>query len=864
MSVVVDVLARLRADVSDFRAGMQTAQSEMQSLSDGMQNAGRKISGAGRTMTTRATLPIIGLGTAAFKTAADFQGAMNQVQAVTGETAGSMNMQRMTEQAKELGATTVFSAKEAADGMGFLAMAGMDTQQVMEAIGPSLSLAAAGNMELAQAADIASNVMSGFGMNADQVGRISDVLANTAANANTNVTQMGEAMSYVAPIAASAGISLEEAAAVVGQLGNAGIQGSRAGTSLMQAINKLLNPSGAAADTIEKLGLNIYDAEGNITSMTDVVSELSRSSATTAEIMTIFGSRAGPAMAALVGQGVEGLEGLHDTLIDSAGAADTMAEVLMQGAPGAMARMRAATEALMIAVGDSGLLEAFTDVIETVGGFLSRLSETNPAMLRLGVIVLGVIAAVGPLLMIIGGAISGFGALIGVLGALFSPITLIVVAVAGLIAFLVNLYRTNEEFRDRVNAVWKKVKAFVMDAAVAIGAVVKRLVDNILKWWDENGEKVIESAIAIWDAVSSFIGTTLTAIMTTVRVVLDSIRAIWDTWGEPFLAAVSRVWRFIAEVVAAVWDNISGIIQAALSVIQGIWMVFSGLFTGDWSRLWDGIKTIFSGVWDAIKNIFGAAWDVLFALLRVGKDIIVGLWKKMWEGIKSLANRAWEALIDAIDRGVNAIYDFFVELPGRIIGFITGLPDMLRRKGKEGMDSMKSGVDNGWTNLKVWFRELPARIGTFFSGAGSWLFNAGKAVITGLWNGVKSMEGWFREKATDLARALIPDPIERALGMRSPSKVMAERGRWAMEGLAIGLDDGVGNVVSQMTSVASAIGGAALPSPTVMPMGEAGGGTTTVTNNYNVTVNTPSDRANDVAGATMTELYELSLMTSVR
>lgn len=264
---------------------------------------------------------------------------MSSVQAVSRATAGEMAA--LTEKAKQLGRDSAFSAAESGKAMEFLAMAGLKPAEVLAAVGDTLNLAAAGSLDLASAADIASNVLTGFNLKAEEMGRVADVMAETAASSNTNILQLGEAMSYVAPQAAAAGWSLEETAAAIGMLGNAGIQGSMAGTVLRGAINGLLNPSEAAYKAMRNLEISVADSSGRMLSLEEILRQVDPAVLDTAEglgeLTKIFGTRATPGIISLIKQGADNLGEFKTQFEGSAGAAATMAktkldnlEVLLQ------------------------------------------------------------------------------------------------------------------------------------------------------------------------------------------------------------------------------------------------------------------------------------------------------------------------------------------------------------------------------------------------------------------------------------------------------------------------------------------------------------------------------------------------------
>ena len=220
-------------DVTKQVETLQDTVEKTKSLSSGLNDLGNNLTSMGQGLTTSLTLPIVGAGAAILKVAGDFEYSMNRVGALTKATGEQFT--QLEDLARELGATTQYSASEAADAMSFLAMAGFKTNDILDSLPGVLQLAAAGQVELAEAADISSNILSGFGMEAEEIARVNDVLAYTLSNQNVNLEQLAYTMKYVAPVAKSRGFSLEEMSAAAGILGGAGIQGEMAGTALRNA-----------------------------------------------------------------------------------------------------------------------------------------------------------------------------------------------------------------------------------------------------------------------------------------------------------------------------------------------------------------------------------------------------------------------------------------------------------------------------------------------------------------------------------------------------------------------------------------------------------------------------------------------------
>lgn len=506
MAGLADLVVKIGADLRDFN--------------NGMDSVGQKLSGAGKSMqktgailTAAVTAPIVAFGASAVKSSADFQTGMNRVQALTG--ASTDQFAALKEEASRLGATTAFSASEAADAMGFLAMAGFDSDQILGSMNDTLNLAAAAQMDLGSAADTVSNIMTGYGLATSETGHATDVLVKAMTSANTDLAQLGEAMKYAGPVASGVGVSFEEAAAAIGLMGNAGIQGSMAGTSLRGAIARLASPTSNAVGLLETLaaragitGVNMEDMAKKVGSgvgpfgdMASTVDFLTQSGATAGEMMELFGQRAGPAMQALVSQGSGALRDLTADLEDSGGTAKRIADVQMSGFNGAMASLRSAFEAVQIAIGESGLLDFVSDIANGLAEFLRSVADLNPNLLKWGTIIAGVVAAIGPLIAIIGTVlvvlpqlIAGIGIVSGALASLSisgGPIFLTVAAIAALVAGIVALYSNWDSVTAFMQGAWLTMKLRIMGGITELLKGMSSLFD-----WIPGAESLFSGAIA--------------------------------------------------------------------------------------------------------------------------------------------------------------------------------------------------------------------------------------------------------------------------------------------------------------------------------------------------------------------------------
>lgn len=308
----------------------------------------------------------------ATETIAGFEESMDGVAAVTQAT--DEQMKALIATARRLGAETRYSATEAANGMAFLGQAGFTTEQIIAAMPGTLDLATAGALGLADAADIASAVLAGFNLSAGEAGRVSDVLAMAAAASNTNVYQLGDAMKYVAPISASMGTSMEETAAAIGILSNAGLQGSMAGTGLRQVLSSLASPTKEAADILRAYGIQLDDVNPATHSLSQVINRLSQAGITAGDALQIFGDRGAPAMLALTSQ-AKGFDELTGKINSSKGAAKEMAGVMGNNLRGDFKELESAVEELVLKIGDAGLLQAMRDGTVAATDFVRAIND---------------------------------------------------------------------------------------------------------------------------------------------------------------------------------------------------------------------------------------------------------------------------------------------------------------------------------------------------------------------------------------------------------------------------------------------------------------------------------------------------------
>jgi len=400
----------------------------------------------------------IGLGIAV-NTLREFSQEMSTVKAITGAT--DAQFKALRDSAKDLGANTRFSATQAAEGMSFLARAGFDTNQVLGSIEGTLKLAQAGALDLGTAADIASNVLTGFRINVNETGRVVDVLAAAANSSNTNVQQLGDGMKYVAPVAAGLGVSLEETTAAVGALSDAGLQATRAGTGLRRILSELESPSKNSEKILKKLGVSTDQVKISQVGLTEALKTLQKAGVDTGLALEIFGDRGGPAFEVLASS-IPKVEKLNEKFLQAKGTVDEMSAVMDDNLNGALLSVRSAIEAVILAFGELGaesfLTQFFRDLADSIRWLAKHADDAAQAI---GFLIAAMaVSKVVAFSTAVGGAAGAVKALTAAVAAnpLGLLLTAITAVVAGLLLFQDEIMVTTDGITtlgDVLTSVWK-------------------------------------------------------------------------------------------------------------------------------------------------------------------------------------------------------------------------------------------------------------------------------------------------------------------------------------------------------------------------------------------------------------------------
>ncbi|MBO6805762.1 phage tail tape measure protein [Thalassospira sp.] len=351
----------------------------------------------------------------------DFDEQMSGVGAIARLDKASEAMTKLRAQAEELGASTSFSASEAAGGMKFLAMAGFEANEILQTMPGMLNLAKAGATDLATTADIASNILSGFGMQASDMDRLGDIMTATFTRSNVDLSMLGETMKYTAPIAKEFGASVEDVAAMSGLLGNVGIQGSQAGTALRAMFSRMSKPPKEALDALDELGISTMDVNGNARNMVDILGDLAKSTEglgsaqRLAHLTAIAGQEAGAAFATLVEQGGSGeITKFIDVLNNSMGETTRVAQQMGDNAAGDIKSFWSAVEGMNISLTQTNdaplrsLIQTATGVVRSITGWVKANPELAGGLVKVSAVLSGLIFTGGLLATTVAGLLGPF------------------------------------------------------------------------------------------------------------------------------------------------------------------------------------------------------------------------------------------------------------------------------------------------------------------------------------------------------------------------------------------------------------------------------------------------------------------------
>lgn len=601
-----------------------------------------KMAGAGATMTATGA----GMLYSAKQTLMpgyEFNVGMSKVQALTRLDKSSDEFKMLREQARELGATTAFTANQVAQGQAFYAMAGFKPEQIKNAMPGTLAMSLAGDIDLGTTADIGSNILTGFKLDSDQMGRVSDVLVGAFTRSNTSLTMLGDTMKYVAPVASGLGVDLETAAAATGKLGDAGIQGSMAGTSLRAILGRLAEPPKMAAKALEELDIKTRDAKGNLRDFPELLAELDKKTAKMGNAQragffkAIAGEEAFSALSVLAEQAGKGeLQNLVADLKKAKGEAQKVAGTMTDNLSGDMKNLQSAWEDLGIQIFDGidsplrQISQSITSVISNVGVWMKENPELAKTLTMVGLAIAGIITTLGVLSLSI-------AAMLGPLAAAKLSLSILGIKGSGALTLLL------KPIKLLGSAFLWLGKAMLANPILLAIAAITGAFYLIYKNWDTIAPYVYK----VWESVKKYTAIAWQALKQTILTAWEAIKYIFFNWTIPGL-------------IAKHWDSIVGYTKTT----------------------WASVKSVISGIWEGIKTFFMT--QTLPGVIYSNWDQIVKYTQEKWESLKTTISTKWDEIVEDTKA-----------LPAKFLQF-----------GSDLIDSIIQGIKNKWTDFKNSIGEL--------------------------------------------------------------------------------------------------------------------------------------------------------------
>lgn len=755
------IMAYMDLDMSSFNSAIDMAGEQLSGfasggVADALGSIGAAAETAGRALTMHITGKLLDVGQAALQVGMNFDASMSNVYGLMSSlNLSQAQMDALRDTAREMGATTKFSASEAADAMGYMALAGWDDAQVIAGIPGVLNLAAAANMDLAKASDIVTDTMTPFGIAAERAGEAADVFAYAQANSNTTVEALGEAMKYAAPTADAFGMTLQDTAAAMGVLANAGIKGSQGGTTLNAMLRDMKKNAKNGAIAIGKTKVALTNADGSYRSYAAIIRDIDKATSSMtasqrdAALGAIFGDESLKGILATLKQGPDALDAMTEGMYACGGAAEDMAATMGDNLKGDLAILESGAQDMAIALSDwlmpaaRGVVQGITDMI---GKFNALDDGTKNTIFRIGAMA----AAAGPLLLNGGKVLT-----------LLSGVNPLVV---GLGAAAALAYTHSDALQGMVAKLGDGVTAFGAALESGAGFTAAFSAGLTAAFGEEAAGKVLGAIEGIKTAIST-VGDVLTTVTDAVGTFFGSLfdgeglKQSWDNAaavisGYDWTALGTSILSGVTGALDAAGEWLKNIFTAGLTAAKGVnWFelgtsIHDGIQTildtaGGWLKsLFEAGKTaageiswadIGTAIWNGVTSVLDMAGSFLSGLFGLGKD-------------SAIANVDWSAIGTAIWNGVTGVID----AAGSWLSSLFGL-------GKSAAEGLP------WSEVGT---AIQTGVGTVLDTAGSWLsagFDAAKTYVAGIpWNEVGTAIKGGVETVLDTAGAWLSSGFEAA------------------------------------------------------------------------------------------------------
>lgn len=744
------------------------------------------IAKAGIGMTTKvlqgATAGLTALGGAAIKVGSDFEAGMSQVQAISG--ASGEDLEKLKNKAKEMGATTKFSATESAEALNYMAMAGWKTEDMLGGLEGVMNLAAASGEDLATASDIVTDAMTALGMKADEAGHFSDVLAAAASNANTSVGGMGETFKYAGAMAGTLGYSVEDVALATGLMANAGIKGTMAGTSLNSIMTRLSTNTNGARDAIEELGVAFFNEDGSARSLTDVMGELREATAdmTTEQkanfANTVAGMEAQKGLSAILNATEDDYNKLSAAIQNADGCALEMAETMQDNLQGQLTILQSGLEGLGIS-----LYETFQgtakDVVKEAQGMVQQLQDAfNAGGLD------GLVSAVGDVLSQIierlaGAAPELVNMAVGLVGSLCEGLksapgigdaatSLITSLITGLFSYVDDLWTTAIVL---IGKMAEGMAAGAPQVVQTISTTVTDILECLVDWGPDLLQAGVDILLALVDGIVSALPTLIYQISMLLLEVCEALRTNLPAITQ---AAIDIAMALINGLAESAPLLLEAAVQLLMTIIEAIPVIIEQLL----AVLPELITTICSFLAESVPLIVDAAIQLLMGIIEAIPTIIQAIVDNLPLIITSLVDGLTGALPQIVQAAITLLMGIIQAIPDIIVAIAENLPQIITAIAS----GLAQAIPQIFTAAKDLLWQLILAVPDIVVGIGQ----AIPDIISGIVNGLIGGIGAVWDAACELGSGIL-DGIKSFFGINSPSTVMAEQGDYLVQGLINGL-----------------------------------------------------------------------------
>lgn len=845
MAVIRNLVVKIGADISGLSKGLKSAQQQLEKVS-------REISKIGKSFSVNITAPFTAFATLAVKASSDLETSMLSI-SKSFDTTGK-SMEEMTDLAKKMSKTTIYSVSEVASAMNYMSKAGFNVAEMEKSLATLTNLATGAQVSLDEASEDVIKVLEQYNLTAQDTERVANVMASALSNSQMSIDELTTGLAIVGRTAVQCNTSIESVAGALAMLSNAGYDGEEAGSYLKGILQHLKTPSKEATKALAELGLTVEDISPETNSLVDIVKKFADAGLTSAQATEIFGENIDSAFMSIVSGGADALERLTKQMSDLQ-ASEQLADKYNSTLTGQLKQIQVLLNDIATQFGDVLLpiIKKFLEgsIIPLIQKFSNLSEKTKEIIVKVGLFA----STIGPAVLIVAKVVKTLGSLSGIFSMLTNKIGLIIAVIGVFVACFADLYKTNAEFRDQVGEIWNQIKETIENVVVPLVNFLIKIV-----------KQAVKTAIPILKSIIQVVVGVVGQILNIFQQVADALSDLWNN-NEKFRDGIVKIWTQIQEVI-----------ERIAKLILDVWNKYGERIFKVVSKLLSSVLTLLTNVLSTIVNLFSKLfdaiepiWDVLCDLILTIVDVVTEV-VEFLEPIFSAIIEMIAWLVDTFGDAIAKVIDLlqpFIQAIGNVLSIITnvvqaivalfkgdftGAFDHIKNVG-QGFADFFSNIISGVANL---FKGLVETVGNLFSELGQkigsiclsiydnvtgWFSNIWsgiKSVASGIWDTITGVFGnignWFKNlwndafnwgknmvnmigdgiksginKVKDACSSVI-GKIKGWLGFGSPTKEGPgkESDHWApnlMEMYAEGIETNIPEIQSAVDSVAEVLNG---------------------------------------------------------